>query len=60
VEKVAFAYMLPIADYLNHKDDYHMVIFYDDIVQEPEREAKRLFEVLRGEKQPFGSLEQQI
>lgn len=52
--------MLPIADYLNHKDDYHMVIFYDDIVQEPEREAKRPFEVLRGEKQPFGSLEQQI
>jgi hypothetical protein len=36
-------------DYLNHKDDYHMVILYEDIVEQPEREVKRLFEVLKSQ-----------
>jgi hypothetical protein len=34
-----------MSDYFKHKDDYHMVVLYEDILEDSEREAQRLFKV---------------
>ena len=33
-------------DYLKRKGDYHLVILYEDLVEDPEREARKVFKLL--------------
>ncbi len=34
-----------MVDYIKHKNDYHLVVLYEDILEDSEREAKRIFKV---------------
>jgi hypothetical protein len=45
-EKLIFGYAGEMSDYFKHKDDYHMVVLYEDILEDSEREAQRLFKLL--------------
>jgi hypothetical protein len=45
-EKLVFGFAGEMTEYLKKKDDYHMVILYEDIMEDPDREARRLFKLL--------------
>ena len=33
-------------DYFRHKEDYHLAILYEDLTEDPEREARKVFKLL--------------
>ncbi len=43
-EKVTFNYAGQMADYIKHRDEYDVVVFYEDLVAEPQVTCRRLFE----------------
>lgn len=45
-EKLMVGYAGQMADYLKNKEDYHLVILYEDLVEDPEREARKIFKLL--------------
>ena len=45
-EKLMVGYAGQMEDYLKRKGDYHLVILYEDLVEDPEREARKVFKLL--------------
>ncbi len=46
LEGLLFNYSGQLTDYLRHRELFDMVVFFEDVIADPEKECKRLFKYL--------------